>query len=92
MYTFKLFFKMSFKFDDKTFEITGMVSADIYTASYQLVQKGCLPIMDGEPMDLIGYFDPEGNPHIFSGKKTSTKIEKIQPERIIQMLNSNPFI
>ena len=83
---------MSFKIDDKTFVITGMVGADIYTASYQLVQKGYLPIMDGEPMDLIGYFDPEGNPHIFSGKKTSTKIEKMPPERISQMLNSNPFI
>jgi len=83
---------MSFTVNDKTFEITGIIGGDLYTASHQLTQKGCLPIMDGNPMDLIGYFDSEGNPHIFPGKKSSAKIEKLPPERIKMILSTNPFI
>jgi len=83
---------MSFTVNNKTFEINGIVDGDLYTESYQLTQKGCLPIMDGNPMDLIGYFDPEGNPYIFLEKKSSAKIEKLPPERIKMILSTNPFI
>lgn len=79
---------MSF-LDNHSFEIKGfgIVGRYIYMSCVDLIQNGCLPIMDNDPVDLIGYFDPEGNPHIFYGKKTSTKIKKIKPEKIKQILS-----
>ena len=69
-----------------------IVGIDIYNMSVYLIQNKCLPIMDGEPIDLIGYFDPNGNPHLFPGKHCSTTLEKLPPERIKQMISSNPFV